>query len=470
MSSADGQAGIHGIGAYAPRYRIEATAFEEAWGAFDGSGIEEKAVPEADEDALTMAAEAGRRALDAAGVHGRNIEFLAFASTTPPVAEEELTARLGSILAIPSEATHLQFGGSTRAGTRALVVGLAAGGRGLVVASDCPRGEPDSAVEHAAGAGAAAFVVGPDAPLTIEESAEYSSPYPATRFRPAGDRTIRGLGITSYDRTAFRDALAGAVDQLSGPIEDVDVAAVQSPDGSLPYRQAGVLGVDETQLRSGTTVHRLGDTAAASVPLGIANAVADSADRILAVSFGSGAGADALVLVGTAPTALSLEAGAYLSYPEYLRRRGDIVGEKPDGGAAHVSVPAWRRSLPQRHRLIAGQCPDCGGVTFPPEGACRDCNRLVEFETVPLTGPGEVAAVTRISRGGEPPEFAEQQAQSGEYGIALVTFDVDGSAVAVPAQVVGGDPGVGDTVQPVIRRIYTEEDVTRYGFKVQPAT
>ncbi|MFC6727359.1 ACP synthase, partial [Natronoarchaeum mannanilyticum] len=44
---------IAGIGAYAPRLRIAAEEFEEAWGSFDAAGVERKAVPEADEDALT---------------------------------------------------------------------------------------------------------------------------------------------------------------------------------------------------------------------------------------------------------------------------------------------------------------------------------------------------------------------------------------------------------------------------------
>lgn len=461
-------AGIHAVGAYAPRLRIPAEAFEEAWGSFDGAGISEKAVPEADEDALTMAHEAAIRALDAADLAAGDVGFLALASTMPPMAEEDLSVRLGGMLGVPEGATHHVFTGSTRAGTRALDAALDAGETGLVVASDCPQGEPDSAVEHAAGAGAAAFVVGSDAPLTVEEQAEYAAPYPGTRFRPTGADDIRELDITSYDRGAYREAVTGAVDRLEGNLEGLDAVALQSPDGKLPYRVTGALGVSNDQVQVGTTVHDLGDTGAASVPLGVASAVADGAEDVLAIAFGSGAGSDAFRLRGTAPTDLALDGGAELSYAEYLRRRGDIVGDKPDGGAAHVSVPTWRRSLPQRHRLVAGRCPECGGLTFPPEGACGDCNSLVEFEPVSLSGPGKVEAVTRISRGGEPPEFAEQQARSGEYGIALVEFDEGGGTVSAPAQVVGGETEVGSAVEPVIRRVYTEEGVTRYGFKVRP--
>ena len=165
--------------------------------------------------------------------------------------------------------------------------------------------------------------------------------------------------------------------------------------------------------------------------------------------------------------------------------RGDITPGEPAGGGAYVSVPSWRRTIPQRHRLRAGRCPDCGALAFPPEGACNDCGGLVEYEPVELPGTGTVEAVTVIGQGGAPPEFVDQQARSGAYASAVVALDgpdaADGAdgeeggtndgAVSIPAQVVGTDPTavtVGDRVVATIRRIYTQEGVTRYGFKMQP--
>ncbi|MGA9399536.1 MAG: ACP synthase, partial [Haladaptatus sp.] len=109
---------VAAVGAYAPRFRISADEFREAWGQFHAAGVNEKSVPNADEDTLTMAYEAARRALDAAG--NPEVAFLAFASTTPPMAEEDVTARLGGMLGVPDDATRHVFTGSTRAGTRAL--------------------------------------------------------------------------------------------------------------------------------------------------------------------------------------------------------------------------------------------------------------------------------------------------------------------------------------------------------------
>ena len=473
--------GILAVGAYTPANRVSAEAFVEAWGRFDAPGVETTAVPDADEDALTMGVEAARRALaaggagdeaagDAAGqVAGGDVDHLAYATTTPPLEEEDLTARLASYLDVPSGASRRVVGGSTRAGIDALVDALEVTGTALVVAADCPRGEPDDPREHAAGAGAAALLVGDGAPAVVTDRATHGDPRPGTRFRRRGSVNVEGLDVGTYERAAFVEPVEAAVDALDdSATADVDAIALQAPDGKLPYRT----DLDAEAIAAVETVSELGDTAAASVPLSLATAFADGHDRVLAVGWGSGGGATALAIEGAAPVERSLEPTAEIDYPSYLRRRGDVVGETPDGGAAHVPVPTWRRSLPQRHRLEAGRCPECAAVAFPPSGACPDCRRLVEYEPVEPDLRGTVEAVTRIGQGGAPPEFAAQQARQGAFGVAIVGFDARGDAdghFTVPMQVVGGE-GVepGDPVRPVPRLIYVEEGVPRYGLKAQP--
>ncbi|WP_255169938.1 zinc ribbon domain-containing protein [Natrononativus amylolyticus] len=472
---------ITAVGAYAPRFRISAEAFREAWGQFQASGISEKAVPAADEDALTMAYEAGRRALEAADLEGEGVDWLAFASSRPPLAEEDLSARLRAMLAVPRTATDHVFTGSTRAGTRALWAGMdaleaARAERVLVVAADAPRGEPDDGVDHAAGAGAAAFVLERDGPATITDRAEYGAPYPGTRFRESGRETTEGLGVTGYDRAAFTETIGGAVAGLEAD-PDPDAAAIQAPDGKLPYRAAGAAGVSTDAIQASATVHDLGDLGAASVPVTLARALADGHRSVLAVSHGSGAGADALVVERSDEVSASvdLEVGDSLSYAEYLRQRGVITSGPPAGGGAYVSLPSWKRSLPQRYRLEAGRCPDCGSLAFPPEGACPDCGSLTEYESTPLSRTGTLEAATTISQGGAPPEFAPLQSRAGDYAAVIVAFGAaNGDGVArVPAMGTDAAPeafGAGAPVEATIRRLYTQEGVTRYGFKVRPVS
>lgn len=465
---------LAGVGAYTPRLRIAAEEFAEAWGRFEASGIEAKAVPEADEDALTMAVAATRRALSAAGHDGSDLAHLAFATTTPPIEEEDLTARLASMVGAPADISTHTATGSTRAGGQALDAALDAGPWGervgVVVASDCPRGAPDSELEHAAGAGAGAIVLAGEGSGAVLDRASHVEAYPGTRFRPAGDSETTGLGVTQYDRDSFTSALGGAVDGLSTSL-DVDAAAVQSPDGKLPYRAASALGVEAETIAAAETVSDLGDTGAASPVLGLARAIEDGSDRVLLAAYGSGAGANAvLVEAGDVPVEAALSGGAELTYPKYLRRRGEITSGEPEGGGAYVSVPSWQRTIPQRHRLVAGRCPACGALNFPPSGACLDCGDRVEYDRLTLPGTGTVEAATTIAQGGAPPEFVAQQSRSGAYVSAVIALDgPEGGSVSVPSQVLSGDRevAVGEEVVTTIRRIYEQEEVIRYGFKAQ---
>ncbi|ADQ68881.1 3-hydroxy-3-methylglutaryl-CoA synthase [Halogeometricum borinquense DSM 11551] len=464
---------LAGVGAYAPQTYVTAETIREAWGQFGGDGIQQTSVTGADEDTLTMGYEAATRALSAADIDAEAVTTLIFGTTTPPNEEESATARLASFLGLTDDVATTQLTGSANAGVNGLTLGLDAGPgeTALVVASDAPLGAPDSDVEHAAGAGAAAVVLSEGGTGVVTDRATHTATYPGTRFRPAGESETRSLGVTQYDRQAYREAVSGAVSEL-GADTDVDAAAVGGPDGKLPYRATGELGVDAETIQAGATVHELGDTGAAMPLLGLTKALDNGADRILVVGYGSGSEATAAVIDGSVPTESDRDGTVELSYGEYLRIRGVVTPGEPDGGGAYVSVPSWRRTLPQRHRLVAGQCAECESLAFPPEGACSSCGTLDSYESVALPGTGTVEAATVIGQGGAPPEFVEQQARDGSYVSAVVALDApDGGTVSAPMQVVDTDekPAIGDALTATIRRVYTQEGVTRYGTKMRPA-
>ncbi|MFQ3320916.1 MAG: hypothetical protein ACI80F_003007, partial [Natronomonas sp.] len=70
-------------------------------------------------------------------------------------------------------------------------------------------------------------------------------------------------------------------------------------------------------------------------------------------------------------------------------------------------------------------------------------------------------------QGGSPPEFAEQQARQGAFGVAVVRFPAGEDEVSLPMQVLG-EASVDDEVKAVPRRVYVEEGVPRYGLKALP--
>jgi hydroxymethylglutaryl-CoA synthase len=514
---------IVSVGATAPRSRLSADEIASAWDRTKARGIDSVAVPDADEDSLTLAAAAARRALDAAAVEPGSVALLSLATTTPPVEEPELTPRLGAFLGVPETAARRSHAGGTRAGTAALAGAVASDARpALVVAADTPHGEPNSPEGHAAGAGAAAVVLddfeavstaGADEsrePATasgaeILAHAEYASDYPGTRFRDRGATETDGLAVTSYDRAAFREPAVGAVEALREQTGDggeashadprsVDALAITAPDGDRPARAAAAADLDPETMT--TPVRTLGDTGAAGPLLGLARAFeaesaapddggdagGDTPQHTLLVGVGSGGSADATLVVGTAPVSVRLASERRVSYDAALRLRGEITSGEPAGGGAAVSVPTWRRSRTARYRLVAGECPECDALTFPPEGACSNCRSLVAFERVQLPRRGTVVTVTEISPGGAPPEFVPQAERGGDFPVGIVRFERDGASVDVPLQLCGvGGVGTasaqgkdtsgrdtvaaGDTVERVVRRIYEQEGVVRYGAK-----
>jgi len=469
--------GIASVGAYAPSSRLSGEVIAETWGRFKAGGIESTAVPEPDEDVLTMGYEAARRALDAAPVSGADIGHVLFGTTNPPVEEEAVLPRFGAMLGVPETAEGDMFTGALTAGVRAFRAGyrtVEGSGPVIVVASDAPRGEPQQALEQGAGAGAAAFVVTADAPVTVDGFASFSEPAAGSRFRERGNERTEGLGISSFDRQVFTTTVTNAIEALETPLDSVDAAAVQATDGRKPYRVTGALPVSSEQLKEHATVHTLGDTGAASVPLSLAVALDDGAGRVLGIAAGSGATALTVVIDATesVPATLALDGKEDVEYASYLRQRGEITGGAPEGGGGYVSLPAWYRSVAQRYRLVAGRCPACDRLNMPPRGACSSCNELVEYDPLELSRTGEVEAVSVISQGGAPPEFAELQERTGPYATGTVAFEgPDGDSASLPSMFVEVEPdavAVGDEVETTIRRIYTQEGVTRYGIKVQP--
>lgn len=311
---------IESAGTYVPRYRITADTIAEAWNGFHARGVHEKRVAAGDEDAVTMAVEAAKDAL-AASTHGReDIETLALGTTTPPVEEGDIGVQVAEILGLDSSTEVVVHSQSTRAGTRALVAALRADTPGLVVAADCPLGEPDDAVDHAAGAGAVALLVGDDGAKVVD-TATYTSEYPGTRFRRRGSETTEKYDATAYERDAYTTVIGGAVEKLA---ESPAAITPTAPDGSIPSRAASVA--------DGATVYQyadeLGDTGAASPLFGLISAWENNESPVTVIGFGDGAGADAVTIEGSLPVEID-RAATDISYAEYLRKRGHIL---PDGG------------------------------------------------------------------------------------------------------------------------------------------
>lgn len=314
---------IESAGAYTPRFRIDADAYREAWGSFDAPGVAQTAVPAADEDAVTMAVEAARDALDESTHDRGDLAGLVLATTTPPVDEGDVAATVAEILGLDTRTETAALTQSTAAGGRALRWATEVpDGPTLVVAADAPLGAPDDALDHAAGAGAVALVVADGGAVEIRETATYTEEFPGTRFRQRGSETVEAYDATAYEREAYETIAAGAVDALA---ELPSAIAPTAPDGKRPYRATRRLDGDVDVYE---TASDLGDTGAAGSLFGLAAAWAEGTDDTALVAFGDGASAVAVHLAGRLDVSWERETVA-VSYAEYARKRGHVV---PSGG------------------------------------------------------------------------------------------------------------------------------------------
>jgi hydroxymethylglutaryl-CoA synthase len=119
--------------------------------------------------------------------------------------------------------------------------------------------------------------------------------------------------------------------------EDYDHALFHQPNTKFPQRVAGMLGFNQDQIKTGLLVPKIGNTYAGSSLIGLTAVldIAEPGQRILLVSFGSGAGSDAFDLTVTnaiaerrdrAPkTAQYIARRTEIDYAMYARMRGKLV-------------------------------------------------------------------------------------------------------------------------------------------------
>ncbi len=159
--------GIVGYGAYVPRYRLPASEVARIW--TDGEGglpIKEKAVAGLDEDVITMSIEATRNALKRAEIPPSEIRAVWVGSESHPYAVKPTSTLVAEAIgAVPNvQAADWQF--ACKAGTEAMVAAIGFVGSGmaryaLAIGMDTAQGRPGDALEYTAGAGGAAFILGP---------------------------------------------------------------------------------------------------------------------------------------------------------------------------------------------------------------------------------------------------------------------------------------------------------------------
>jgi hydroxymethylglutaryl-CoA synthase len=327
--------GIIGYGAYVPRYRLPAKEVARVWvgGRASGLPIKEKAVPGLDEDVVTMSLEAVRNALKRAGIDPAEIRAVWIGSESHPYAVKPTSTIVAEAIgAAPHvQAADMEF--ACKAGTEAMVMAMGLVGSGMAryaVAAglDTAQGKPGDALEYTAAAGGAAFVVGPaeESLSTINASYSYVTDTPDFWRREYQRYPEHGNRFTGEPAYFKHSTAAGKtmMEVLGTKPSDYTWAIFHQPNAKFPQRAASLLGFTSEQIKPGLLSPVIGNTYAGAAILGLTATldVAQPGDRILMVSFGSGAGSDAFDI--TVTDKLPERRDKALKTQDYIARRTEI--------------------------------------------------------------------------------------------------------------------------------------------------
>lgn len=307
----DRRVGIVGYGAYIPCYRLPGNEVARIWtNGLGGSPIKEKAVAGIDEDVVTMSIEAARNAVSRARIDPQLIRAVWVGSESHPYAVKPTSTIVAeSIGTSPSiQAADWEF--ACKAGTEAVQASIGIVGSGMAaytlsIGMDTAQGRPGDALEYTAASGGAAFIIGPaeEACAVYQGSYSYVTDTPDFWRRAGENYPSHGDRFTG-EPAYFHHTLSSAqaiMDMMGTKPGDYTFAVFHQPNVKFPMRAAQTLGFKPEQYETGLLANDIGNVYSGSCMVGLTAIldVAKPGDRILMVSYGSGAGSDSFDLLVT---------------------------------------------------------------------------------------------------------------------------------------------------------------------------
>ena len=303
--------GIVGYGVYIPKFRVKNP------NPSIGVGVVERSVPFPDEDATTMAVEAGRRALIHAAIDGRAVAKCYVGSESTPYAVKPSVSTVVQALKLgePYMGGFFAGGVDTQFACKAatdLFIDAAAlvssplfpGEYVMVIGADNSQAAPGDALDYTVGAGAAAYIFGRRGVIaTLDHYVSYMSDTPDF-YRRDGEKYPRHGGRFTGEPAYFKHvttAMKRVLEKAGLKPGDVSYVALHSPNLKYPMRAALQMGFTKDQIKPGLVNVYVGNLYSGSSPTALAAIldVAEPGDRILLVSYGSGAGSDAYIFTVT---------------------------------------------------------------------------------------------------------------------------------------------------------------------------
>ncbi len=306
--------GIISYGAYIPRFRIKTEEIAKTWGKNPdnikkGLGIIEKSVPSPDQDVATISVEAARAAILRCNINPQDIGAIYVGSESHPYAVKPTGTIVGEAIGATPILKVADYEFACKAGTAAIQTCMALVksdmiSYGIAIGADTSQAAPGDALEYAASAGGAGFIIGKEKIIAkINETCSYTTDTPDFWRREGKKYPAHGgrfTGTPAYFKHITNNA-KNLMAKMNVTPNNYDYAIFHQPNAKFPLTVAKMLGFTKEQIKQGLLCPFIGNTYSGATMIGLASVldIAKPGDRIFLTSYGSGAGSDAFDITVT---------------------------------------------------------------------------------------------------------------------------------------------------------------------------
>lgn len=474
--------GILALAGYVPWWRLQRGAIGAAHGGAAGKGT--RAVASYDEDTTSMAVEAGRLALGAAGHDARGaVQQLLVASTSPSYTDKTNATTVHAALRLDRGAAAFDLNGAVRSGAGALRLALDGSATTLVALTDARTGLPNSPDERDGGDAAAAMLIGsatPDRPLVAEYlgGASTSEEF-VDRWRVPGDNRSKQweerFGEMRYGPLGD-EAWKLGLEAVGLAADDLTTVIVVGTHGRAVAQLAGKASAGAAKGAADGLATSVGNTGAAHLGLVLADVIerSDPGATIGVVSLADGADVfffrvtDAAASHRAARTVADQVAEGNaepgLPYLKFLAWKGMATVQPPNRPEpARASSSAAARNEDWKYGFVGSADIATGTLHLPPARVSFRDGSVDAMTPRPMAdAEGTVVTFTvdRLAYSPSPPVV-----------FAVVDFDEAAGGGRMPLELTDVDAAsvqIGDRVRMTFRRLNQSDGIQNYFWKATP--
>lgn len=467
--------GITGMGVYIPYYYIKRETIAKQWDSKGAKG--ERSLCNADEDSVTMAAEAAVNCLR--GMEREQIDGLFFASTTAPYSEKSHASILAKVCDLSDSVEIADFLASTRAGMSAVRAAYSAVKSGmcrnvLVTSADQRNGYPKSQLEQMFGDAGAAVMIGSDNVIASVEACESVNVEIHDAWRNIKDDYVRTGESRFVKSKGYSYALTSALCRLmkTQGITPDDVTKVILPTSNFKEYMgvAKAVGFNLEKIQDPLMMH-VGDCGTAQPILLLAAALdeAREGDILLWAAYGSGA---EVMLLKVTENIKTLKNKGMLQM--YMDSRRELTGYsrflsfrglmEPEPGEPYKISPSGSNYWRDQNCILSlhgSRCKKCGQIMFPINRICYSCHSKDEYEEIRLYERGFklfTYSIDRLAGRSDDPTIGQAVAED-EDGTRMYLLMTDFQEA---------DVKVGMPLELSFRKMHNLGDFVNYYWKFRP--